>query len=116
MAVLLLRMEGEKKKKQYQLFRVNNARNATSEPCQRTDYVRIPDWANGRLYVQHTIHYCARDGWLNAVKHLSVSVAIEAKLASDGFETDSWASGGMCMSGYIRDEVRPLQDIRPGRM
>lgn len=43
-----------------------------------------------------------RKGWLaDAVKHQPVSVAIEAKLASVGFETDSWASGGMCMSGYI---------------
>lgn len=58
-----------------------------------------------------------RKGWLaDAVKHLCVSVAIEAKLASVFFETDSWPPGGMCMSGYIRDEVRPLQEIQPGKM
>ena len=97
-------------------FRVNNAR------MQPQSKDRNPDLANGRdvkgilYYFGYTQHFCARDWLADAVKHLSASVAIEAKLASVFFETDSWPPGGMRMSGYLRDEVRPLQEVQPGKM
>lgn len=114
---MVFRVEGEKAISTPECyFRVNNVR------MQPQSKDRNPDLANGRdvksilYYSGHTQHSCARDGWLMLSSICLSASQLKAKLASVFFETDSWPPGGMCMSGYIRDEVRPLQEIQPGKM